>query len=186
MNTNETNSVRLKRIQAICRSLKIMLLLYMGFVIGFLPSVFHFFHKTPESYWAIFGRTYATLAEVPWQEKLLVALCLGILFVAVVTGYQLLNLYQRGVIFSDKNVQLLRRIGWLTASYGTVTILGDALFLVWGNWIHSAYGHLFGALAYGFFALLSSPWVVGGVCVLVLSLIMDEGRKIQEEQELTV
>ena len=186
MNTSETNSVRLKRIQAICRSLKIMLMLYVGCVIGFLPSVFHFFHKTPESYWAIFGRTYATLAEVPWQEKLLVALCLGILFVAVVTGYQLLNLYQRGVIFSDKNVQLFRRIGWLTASYGTVTILGDALFLVWGNWIHSAYGHLFGALAYGFFALLSSPWVVGGVCVLVLSLIMDEGRKIQEEQELTV
>ena len=186
MNTNETNSVRLKRIQAICRSLKIMLLLYMGFVIGFLPSVFHFFHKTPESYWAIFGRTYATLAEVPWQEKLLVALCLGILFVAVVTGYQLLNLYQRGVIFSARNVQLLQRIGLLAASYGVVTILGGTLYLVWGNWIHSANGDLFNVLAFDFFALLSSPWVIGGVCLLVLSLIMDEGRKIQEEQELTV
>jgi hypothetical protein len=35
-------------------------------------------------------------------------------------------------------------------------------------------------------AFLSSPWIIGGLFVVVISRIMDEGRKIQEEQELTV
>ena len=33
---------------------------------------------------------------------------------------------------------------------------------------------------------LSSPWILGGLFIVVISRIMDEGRKIQEEQELTV
>jgi len=34
--------------------------------------------------------------------------------------------------------------------------------------------------------LVHSPWVMGGIFMIVVSHIMDEGRKIQEEQELTI
>lgn len=183
--TPKTNA-RLNRIRTICRSLKIMLLLYVGCVFVFLPRYFHFIHKTSEGYWTIFYGTYKTLAEVPWIEKSLALFCVGMLLAAIATGYQLLGIYERGIIFSARNVQLLRRIGLLVASYGVVTVLGGTLFLIWGNWIQSANGYLFKTLAFDFFAMLSSPWVIGGMCMIVLSLIMDEGRKIQEEQELTV
>jgi hypothetical protein len=33
---------------------------------------------------------------------------------------------------------------------------------------------------------VASPWIVAGGAVYIIAWIMDEGRKIQEEQELTV
>jgi len=175
---------RLNRIKTICRTLKIMLLLYVGCMTLFLPSYFHFAHKTSEGYWTIFSRTYATLAEVSWIEKSLALLCVGALLAAMVTGYQLLGLYERGIIFSARNVQLLRRIGWLAASYGALEVFSGTLIF-----IHVANVSLvivLKTLVLDFFVILSSSWVIGGLCVIVLAHIMDEGRKIQEEQELTV
>ena len=152
----------------------------------FLPGAFRFVHQAPENYWMVFGRTYATLAEIPWLEKSLALLCAGMFLAAIATSYQLLGLYERGVIFSAKNVQLLRRIGFFIVGYGVLAILGQTLVLAWGHWMGTTSGPLLNLLAFDFFALLGSPWVLGGICVMVLALIMDEGRKIQEEQELTV
>jgi hypothetical protein len=36
------------------------------------------------------------------------------------------------------------------------------------------------------FAILGSPWIVGGLFGIMISFIMGEGCKMREEQELTV
>ena len=186
MNTNEisakTNS-RLKRIKTICRSLKIMVLLYFGCFGVFYPII----SKTPQDgYWRIFNGSYANFADVPHVVKLMALLGIGICLAVLITGYQLLSLYEKGIIFSGRNIRLLRWIGFLTGSYGLLVVIGPTLIWAWNYWIGVASGIPLNILAINFFALLSSPWVIGGLGVIVLSHIIDEGRKIQEEQELTV
>ena len=144
-----------------------------------------FAHQTAERYWTLFGHTYATLAEAPWLAKLLAVMCVAVLLAIWSTGYQLLGLYERGVVFSEQNVRLLRRIGLLALGYGLVALFGGTL-LEGAQVLVGSGGLSWGLLLFQSLSLFISPWVIGGVCVLALSFIMDEGRKIQEEQELTV
>jgi Protein of unknown function (DUF2975) len=190
MNTNliasTTSNVRLKRIKNSSRSLKVMLLLYLGCLVASQPYFFQFIHKTRDG-WTMFAGTYATFAEIPWCEKSLAFLSVGIFIGAILTGYQLLGLYEQGIIFSARNVRLLRRIGLLAISYGVLAGFGRTLVFAWYHYIGSSpSGYFLTGVACDFFALLSSPWIIGGFFVVVISYIMGEGRKLQEEQELTV
>jgi hypothetical protein len=98
----------------------------------------------------------------------------GLNLLAAATFYRLLNLYEKGIIFSAANVRLLGRIGHLGFSYGLLNVCGPVI--ISGKLIIPDF----------LVAAASSPWVIGGLFVVVISHIMDEGRKIQEEQELTV
>ena len=117
--------------------------------------------------------------------KLIVVLAAGVFLAAGITCYQLLNLYEKGIIFSARNVQLLGRIGCLAFGYGLLKVWGPALISTWDAWIgaHDWPPH---PLLWVIPALLGSPWIIGGLFVVMVSYIMGEGRKIQEEQELTV
>ena len=186
MNVNKPNNARLNRIKTICRSLKIMLLLYLGGLVVFLPGRFWFIHQTLDG-WRVFNDDYSTFAEIPWYAKSLALLCVGIFLAVVFTVYQLMNLYERGVIFSEGNVRLLRRIGWLAASYGALGPLSGTLIFAWHqNLMGTKFGNMLTALSFDLFGVLSSPWVIGGLFVIMISHIMGEGCKLQEEQELTV
>jgi hypothetical protein len=189
MNTNlissDANNVRLKRIRNTSRFLKVMLLIYLGCLVVLQPNVFRFIHKMPDG-WMIFVGTYATFAEIPWYEKSLALLCVEIFIATILTAYQLLGLYERGIIFSTGNVRLLRRIGLLAISYGALMILGPMLVSAWRHWIGTWGGSMLIGLIFDFFALLSSPWILGGIFIMVISHIMGEGCKMREEQELTV
>ena len=180
-----TCNVRLKRIKNTSRSLKIMLLLYLGCLVALQPYFFRFIHKTPDG-WTMFAGTYETFAEIPWCEKSRAFLCVGIFIGAILTGYQLLGLYEQGIIFSTRNVRLLRRIGLLAISYGVLAGLGRTLVFAWYHYIGSSSGYFLTGLAFDFFKLLISPWIIGGFFVVVISYIMGEGCKMREEQELTV
>jgi Protein of unknown function (DUF2975) len=189
MNANEISpkpKARLSRIKNTSRSLKVMLLLYLSCLV---PGIFRLIHQTPDG-WTMFAGTYATFAEIPWYEKSLALLCVGIFIGTILAGYQLLGLYERGIIFSTRNVRLLRRIGWLAISYDVLMVLGRTLIFTWRHWIGASSGYFLGCflngLAFDFFALLSSPWIIGGFFVVIISHIMGEGCKLQEEQELTV
>jgi hypothetical protein len=182
MNANEITSkanARLRRIKVICRVLKILFLFFLA-CRAYVPFV----RKMPDGYWIVCG-TYATFAEVPLVAKLIVGLGIGVLLMTVITGYQLLNLYEKEIIFSARNVRLLGRIGWLVFGYGLLGVSGQALFSTWHAYVGVA-GSLPNAVLRGVHAFLGSPWIVGGLFLVMISHIMDEGRKVQEEQELTV
>ena len=186
MNANEMcpkTSARLNRIKKISRVLKVLFLLCLICLVWrgyFLPFV----HRMPDGFQVVWG-TYATFSNVPLFAKLIVVLAAGVFLAAGTTCYQLLNLYEKGVIFSARNVQLLGRIGYLAFSYGLLEAWGPVLISTWSAWIGEFSPSLYSA-AWGILVSLSSPWIIGGLFLVVISYIMDEGRKIQEEQELTV
>jgi uncharacterized integral membrane protein len=174
MNANEVSpraGARLRRIKMISRTIKALFLLYFIFLILFFVV---FARNTVGTSFAFGSQAYASFSSIPFMIKLVGGLCYGLFLVAIVTGYQLLNLYEKGIFFSAKNVRLFGRIGYLASSYGLICICAPILV--------SARLGIFPFLI----SLASSPWIIGGLFIVVISLIMDEGRKIQEEQELTV
>ena len=79
--------------------------------------------------------------------------------------FSLFGLYRRGILFSAKNIQHIRSLGYY--------LIGD-----WGldSQLQSTVRDV---------QLSSTPFFIG-MLIIFVSWIMDEGRKIQEEQELTV
>ena len=108
---------------------------------------------------------FTTPAEMPsaifvlWLVKAGLGLgCAGILFA-------LFRLYGRGVLFAAKNVHYIRLLGyWLMIDW------------ILDYQMQSAFHDM---------ALSITPVFVG-LLIIFVAWIMDEGRKIQEEQELTV
>jgi hypothetical protein len=188
MNANEISpkaNVRLNRIKIVSRVLKVLFLL--SFVcLGYLGHFLPFVHRTPDGFWRVVWGTYAKFSEVPLAAKLIVALGVGVLLASIITCYQLLSLYEKGVIFSARNVQLLGRIGCLAVGYGLLGACGPALMSAWNHWIGVETFLSVNSFLLGIYGFLTSPWIIGGLFLIVISFIMDEGRKIQEEQELTV
>ena len=189
MNTNKICTkagTRLNRIKKISWVLKVLFLLdliffCMGYFCPFVHRV-----RPPERFWFVVCGTYTTFSDAPMVAKLIVVLVAGIFLATVVTCYQLLNLYGKGIIFSARNVQLLGRIGCLAIGYGLLKVWVQALISAWYAWINNSSVSLLNPVLGGMTLSLSSPWIMGGLFVVVISHIMDEGRKIQEEQELTV
>jgi hypothetical protein len=108
---------------------------------------------------------YSTPAEMPptilsmWLVKTGLGLgCAGVLFA-------LFGLYGQGVLFAAKNVNYIRFLGyWLIIDW----VIDDQM----QGTLHDV-------------ALSTTPVFVG-LLVIFIAWIMDEGRKIQEEQALTV
>jgi hypothetical protein len=185
MNANEnspTANARLNRIKIISRVLKVLLLPFLLCLVGsgyLLP----FAHRMPDGYWIVWG-TYATFSDAPMVAKMIAVLAAGVFLAAGITCYQLLNLYEKGIIFSARNVQQLGRIGGLAFGYGLLKVWGPVLISTWYAWMHAS--SPLNSVLWSILGFFSSPWIIGGLFVMVICYIMDEGRKIQEEQELTV
>jgi hypothetical protein len=112
---------------------------------------------------------------------------IGLVLALAITCWQLLSLYQTGSIFAGRNVQLLGRIGRLALAFGLVMALVPAINLELGEWWETcSYAVFWKFFLLVLLELIKMPWIIGGVMVIMISRIMDEGRKIQEEQELTV
>ena len=111
------------------------------------------------------NHVYGSFAEVPKEilPLLLVKWSLG--FVCFLVMNSLFRLYQRGILFSAKNVFYIRFVGYY-------------LILDW-----LVEYQIQGALHD---MALSLTQLFVGLLIIFVAWIMDEGRKIQEEQELTV
>lgn len=79
--------------------------------------------------------------------------------------FSLFGLYRRGILFSAKNVRHIRSLGYyLIGNWGLDSQLQSS--------VHDVQ--------------LSTTPIFIGLLIIFVAWIMDEGRKIQEEQELTV
>ena len=116
MNTNEISprtNPQMKRIRVISRIIKVLLLIYV-FATGLIEALLH----TSSHLWRIFGMPFSKFADIPAGLKLLSALAVGVFLLAVVTIYRLVNLYERGTVFSLTNVQLYKRLDYWRAFCG--------------------------------------------------------------------
>jgi hypothetical protein len=104
-------------------------------------------------------------------------------------AYKLFSCYVHGDLFSPNAVRYIRWIGIISLLMGIGNIVNALHFQLHNGW---------------FYTTNSSPWIVEivvylqmilfhlvhnlvtGFVILFIAWIMDEGRKIQEEQELTV
>jgi glucan phosphoethanolaminetransferase (alkaline phosphatase superfamily) len=172
MNPNEktpnTGSGSL-RIQKISKILKAMILIYMvvlplcvaiSAIIAFSTGQTRsFFYVNP---------------PVSSADKVMAAFSAAIYLLWAVTFYRLLNLYEKGIVFSSANVRLFRLMGYLAFSRGLLAVVASVVST--------------GQLVFPtvLFVALGSPWLVGGLFGIMVSYIMEEGCKLREEQELTV
>ena len=177
MNANEISSKpnsRLKRLQKIIRVVQVLLFLAAMIVMGIL-SVFlaDFIWGVKLPRWVVSIPLSPHTAYLPPFNKIPTTVLLlgvvraGIFFAGIFTLNQLLRSYNSGIFFTARNVSLLKRIGCL--------MIGDWMVMKFLDWI---------ALRVVFAAELGE--LALGLLIILIAWIMDEGRKIQEEQELTV
>jgi hypothetical protein len=175
MNANEISpkaSPRLNRIQKTSRNLKVCVLLYFVVPLALVALNFKSLHVA-NGMVSIFNHPYASVSDIPAPMIVLCAIGAGIYLLGMIAFYRLLNLYEKGVIFSEANVREMKRLGTYLAVYGILTVTADAIYA----------GGISPLTLVGFIA---SPWIVAGGAINIVAGIMDEGRKIREEQELTV
>ncbi len=120
---------------------------------------------------------FASDADVPATLKIMSAITVGIYLLAVVFFYRLLSLYERGTVFSLANVRIYKSLGFLAVGYGLLAAYAPAV---------RPELPILRRLVILFFEATSSNWIIGGLFVVMISLIMKEACKLREEQELTV
>ena len=176
MNTKELApkaNPRLQRIQKISRILKACVLIYFVVPLCAVDFDLKSLHVASGMV-SIFNHPYASVSDIPAPTMVLAAIATGIYLLGMIAFYRLLNLYEKGVIFSEANVRELKRLGTYLAVYGILAVTANAIYI----------GGI--AIPWTLLDFVSSPWIVVGGAINIVAGIMDEGRKIQEEQELTV
>jgi Protein of unknown function (DUF2975) len=97
--------------------------------------------------------------------------------------FKLFGLYSRRELFSSKVVSYIRRIGYTYFLMAIVAFASQIILLHSGkNDLHPTATHP--AWAFDLFGLAGG--LFPGFLIIFIAWIMDEGRKIQQEQELTV
>jgi hypothetical protein len=166
-----------------------MVWLYLGCLLLTFPNGLPFPHKPTDGI-RFFYQTYTEFSAISPFGLVLYVAGIALFIFAAMTFYQLLGLYEQGKIFSEANVKLFRRLGWLAVGHGIVFMVLEAYFYglpSFDPWSGARLQkNIWELLMRSFFALLSSPWIMGGLFLLTISHVMLKGRKLQEEQELTV
>jgi hypothetical protein len=124
-----------------------------------------FFSQNVPRFPASQGHIYSSPEEMPDYILALSFAKMGLNWAAAATLFVLFRLYGRGILFSPKNVLLIRLQGYYI-------ILGYIVDYQIQSSLHDMD--------------LSSTPIFVGVLIIFFAWIMDEGRKIQEEQALTV
>jgi hypothetical protein len=124
-----------------------------------------FFAEYPAKIAICAGHVYTSPADMPPMVLPLCLVKIGLDLTAAVALFGLFGLYARGILFSPQNVWYIRFQGYylilsFVADYAIQSTLRDM-------------------------ALSTTPLFMG-LLIIFVAWIMDEGRKIQEEQELTV
>lgn len=95
---------------------------------------------------------------------------------------QLFNLYEKNIIFGLKNTMLIRKIGYTLIAQAIAYFISQPLLSVILTRDAPTGKHLL-VLSLGSYEV--SNLIIGGVVVLI-SIIMAEGHKLEEEKALTI
>lgn len=98
------------------------------------------------------------------------------------TLIRLFTLYGQGSIFTVRHVKYFRRLGYILLLWTGAGILYRALIGIVLSWVASP-GQV--TLSLGLTSTNLTAFIIGGI-VLVIAWIMDEGRKLADEQALFV
>ncbi|MGO9584951.1 MAG: DUF2975 domain-containing protein [Limisphaerales bacterium] len=176
MNSNEMvpeTSRRLNRVRTVIWVIKILIGLAVVCVVVFnlifLSSLVGWTDISPRSIsWPPFS-SYSSARTIPSPLLILGFIRVGLFFAGALVLSRLLRFFASGSFFTAKNINCIKWLGCLVVS----------------DWVIVKFLQVIGsrALMIGFddFAKLAI-----GFLVVLIAWIMDEGRKIQEEQELTV
>lgn len=182
MNANDASlkaNPRLNRIQKISRILKVCVLFYLLFRLCFLVFTFKSIHL-PSGMLSVSAFDVTITGPPVWNVDLPLALSWAasavIYLLGVISFYRLLCLYEKGIFFSAVNVSEMKRLGSYMAVYAILAAASDAIFTI----------ILTRGLRWMLLMEAFSPWILVGGAIYIIAWIMDEGRKIQEEQALTV
>ena len=184
MNANEISSkasVRLRRIKIVSRRFRECVRAWLAIIIGQLCPYMYlplFHKKAPYSYSIRTLMIYFLMIVLTgfWYGKLA----------------QLFHFYERGLIFHPATIRCIKILGYFCVI--------NWIFIFAHKWLeHSAVHHppplpgvvvVESTLNFGFFTFsfagINLGMLLAGMVIVVIAWIMDEGRKIQEEQELTV
>jgi hypothetical protein len=164
--TMPSNVARLNRITQV--SIIFRLLIYLGLIFQFYLLLAYYFGWPGHDHWKIViapHHIYTSPNEMPPEIQVLWLVQTGLAFWAMIVLSCLFHLYERGTFFATKNVNYIRFFGYY-------------LMISWV--IDDQMQSKFQDVA------LSTGQFFGGFLIIFIAWIMDEGRKIQEEQELTV
>jgi hypothetical protein len=129
------------------------------------------------------------LGEVDWT---VLGKCMGILgdgLALIITLLGLFTLnglfknYQKGYIFSLDNTQKYKFLGWLFFLKGLVVIPFSQMFMVLAVSLSNPPGHRYITLSFGTPNLEA---LFCGTLIIVISWVMSEGYKLQEDHQLTI
>jgi hypothetical protein len=95
---------------------------------------------------------------------------------------QLFNLYKTNVIFEKRNIVLIRKIGYTLIAYTIASLIAQPLLSLILTINAAAGQHV---LAVGIGSDEISNLIIGAIVILI-SIIMAKGHKLQEEIALTV
>jgi hypothetical protein len=170
MNANEfppQAGTRLRRIKMASRILR--LAIGVSLALGTPYTVAFYFGWLPpfpgEKILVSPNQLYASPHEMPETVWALGLVRLGLSVFCGVVLYHLFRLYERGILFSAKNVRDIRFLGYY-------------LIIDW------VVIYQLESLSHRMALSFNQPFI--GLMVIFVAWIMDEGRKIQEEQDLTV
>lgn len=95
---------------------------------------------------------------------------------------KLFKLYESGEIFSINHVRYIRNIGYGLLATQIINPLYEGLMGVILTW-HNPHGHRFASISLD---QTNIGMIVGALLVILISWIMAEGYRLQEEQQLTI
>jgi hypothetical protein len=144
--------------------------------------------------WAWYGQEILSLQHQHWRSTF------SLLFSFVIWLWywklsRLFRLFERGLIFAAETIRcfkilaLLCVIGWILAllieSLPGPPFPSHAALPPGATIVHTSVSH-FGFFSFEFGIGVNFGLLFVGITIFLIAWIMDEGRKIQEEQELTV
>ena|ERR1700690_1813948 len=192
MNTNEIapkTNLRMNRIRTVSRIAKIVMLGLLIFTLYFPIRTYIFQILSPS-----FKRGGFSLPDV------LTIIFQAVLWVWYWKLFRLFSLYEQGFIFSAQTIRCIKTLGVLCAvGWALMTLLQFLPHPLPSSQITQAHppeatvikGVMVSSYRLGFFSFdfgtgINFGLLFAGIVIVLIAWIMDEGRKIQEEQELTV
>lgn len=179
---------RLHRIQTVSRLVRMIMLGFFIFTIGYF--VLHLMAMASPRAWL------EASAPERWEGLGHMASMLAMETLVCVWYWQLarlFRLYERGLIFANETIRCIKTLGLLCIINWGMAVAGHCLAYIGPTPISSAGATIRfvpSSFSMGFFSFsinyVNFGMLLAGIIIVIIAWIMDEGRKIQEEQELTV